>query len=300
MSGGPPPTGRVSAELLALGRRLRAVREKDGVSLEAIEAATHIRRVYLEAIEAGYAADCPPDVYLKGFLRTYADHLGLDGAALVEEFKAARRTTAAAAAVTDQAQPAAPPVATTRLRPIRHRLRRPGRRRRRQLTVLAWIVVVLALAWAGHALLGHRGGPPPAAVAGAAPPSRSQPAPAATTPGPVAAAHLPPPVAHVQTSFAPSATGWQGTYVVSGAASVSVELTIAASPCWVRRWVDGTMVVPDVTLQPGSTVQWTATKTLRLQLGDAPAVAAILVDGQTTGSLPPQDNNPEWLTFQLG
>ena len=292
MSGGPPPTGRVSAELLALGRRLRAVREKDGVSLEAIEAATHIRRVYLEAIEAGYAADCPPDVYLKGFLRTYADHLGLDGAALVEEFKAARRTTAAAAAVTDQAQPAAPPVATTRLRPIRHRLRRPGRRRRRrQLTVLAWIVVVLALAWAGHALLGHRGGPPP---------SRSQPAPAATTPGPVAAAHLPPPVAHVQTSFAPSATGWQGTYVVSGAASVSVELTIAASPCWVRRWVDGTMVVPDVTLQPGSTVQWTATKTLRLQLGDAPAVAAILVDGQTTGSLPPQDNNPEWLTFQLG
>jgi cytoskeleton protein RodZ len=70
-----------------IGRRLRAQREALGISLETAEEETKIRRKYLEALEAGRTADIPGEAYLKGFLRSYANFLGLDGQALVEEYK---------------------------------------------------------------------------------------------------------------------------------------------------------------------------------------------------------------------
>lgn len=70
-----------------IGRRLRAAREQKGLSLEVVEDETKIRRKYIEALEAGDEAELPGDAYLKGFLRTYGNYLGLDGPALVEEYK---------------------------------------------------------------------------------------------------------------------------------------------------------------------------------------------------------------------
>ncbi|HYF95463.1 MAG TPA: helix-turn-helix domain-containing protein [Symbiobacteriaceae bacterium] len=70
-----------------IGRRLRAAREAKGLSLEVVEEETKIRRKYVEALESGQEAVLPGDAYLKGFLRTYGNYLGLDGPALVEEYK---------------------------------------------------------------------------------------------------------------------------------------------------------------------------------------------------------------------
>ncbi|HYG58950.1 MAG TPA: helix-turn-helix domain-containing protein, partial [Symbiobacteriaceae bacterium] len=70
-----------------IGRRLRAAREARGITLEVTEDETKIRRKYIEALEAGQEAGLPGDAYLKGFLRTYGNYLGLDGTALVDEYK---------------------------------------------------------------------------------------------------------------------------------------------------------------------------------------------------------------------
>jgi len=61
-----------------LGTMLRTAREEKGVSLAQAEAATMIRRAYLQALEDDAHATLPGAVYVKGFLRNYASYLGLD------------------------------------------------------------------------------------------------------------------------------------------------------------------------------------------------------------------------------
>lgn len=57
---------------------LRTAREDKGVSLAQAEAATMIRRSYLQALEDDEHSLLPGAVYTKGFLRNYAVYLGLD------------------------------------------------------------------------------------------------------------------------------------------------------------------------------------------------------------------------------
>lgn len=61
-----------------LGDLLRSAREEKGVSLAQAEAATMIRRSYLQALEDDDHTVLPGAVYIKGFLRNYAIYLGLD------------------------------------------------------------------------------------------------------------------------------------------------------------------------------------------------------------------------------
>jgi cytoskeleton protein RodZ len=61
-----------------LGDLLRSAREEKGVSLAQAEAATMIRRSYLQALEDDDHSHLPGAVYTKGFLRNYAMYLGLD------------------------------------------------------------------------------------------------------------------------------------------------------------------------------------------------------------------------------
>ncbi len=70
---------------------LRRRREERGFSLADAQAATRIRTRYLQALEEADVAALPEPVYVRGFLRAYADFLGLDGHALVETFDLWRR-----------------------------------------------------------------------------------------------------------------------------------------------------------------------------------------------------------------
>lgn len=70
-----------------IGRRLKAKREELGLTVDQVQAETKIRRRYLEALEAGKEGPIPGDVYVKGFLRFYANFLGLDGQAMVAEYR---------------------------------------------------------------------------------------------------------------------------------------------------------------------------------------------------------------------
>jgi cytoskeleton protein RodZ len=72
--------------LFEIGRSLRTAREHQQLDLAAVERATHIRARYLGALEDERFDVLPGTAYAKGFLRTYADFLGLDGPRFVDEF----------------------------------------------------------------------------------------------------------------------------------------------------------------------------------------------------------------------
>jgi cytoskeletal protein RodZ len=74
--------------MFEIGSSLRQAREKRGLELDAVQRALRIRRRYLEAIENDRFDQLPGEVYARGFLREYADFLGLDGSIYVEEYNA--------------------------------------------------------------------------------------------------------------------------------------------------------------------------------------------------------------------
>ncbi|MCZ6523265.1 MAG: DUF4115 domain-containing protein [Alphaproteobacteria bacterium] len=67
--------------------QLRAARERAGYELIDVAAALRIRHAHLLAIEDGRMTDLPGPAYAVGFLRSYAEFLGLDGEAVVRLFK---------------------------------------------------------------------------------------------------------------------------------------------------------------------------------------------------------------------
>jgi transcriptional regulator with XRE-family HTH domain len=71
---------------LEIGRTLRLAREKRGISLQQVEEATKIRARYLRDLE-NENFEVLPAVFMLGSLKTYAEHLGLDGAAMTGELK---------------------------------------------------------------------------------------------------------------------------------------------------------------------------------------------------------------------
>jgi cytoskeleton protein RodZ len=71
----------------SLGETLRQARLDKGVSLSDAARDTRIRRAYLEALEAEDVAQLPAPVYTRGFLRTYADYLGLNSQAMVDLYQ---------------------------------------------------------------------------------------------------------------------------------------------------------------------------------------------------------------------
>jgi cytoskeleton protein RodZ len=69
-----------------IGNSLREARLRRGIDLQQAEFATKIRGKYLRALEDEQFELLPAQTYVKGFLRTYAEYLGLDGQLYVDEF----------------------------------------------------------------------------------------------------------------------------------------------------------------------------------------------------------------------
>jgi cytoskeletal protein RodZ len=72
--------------MFEIGGSLREARLKRGLTPADVQKAIRIRDRYLQALEEERWELLPGDAYVKGFLRTYADYLGLDGGLYVEEY----------------------------------------------------------------------------------------------------------------------------------------------------------------------------------------------------------------------
>ena len=72
--------------MFEIGNSLREARYRQQLELSEVELATKIRARYLQALEEESFDALPAQTYVKGFLRTYADYLGLDGQLYVDEY----------------------------------------------------------------------------------------------------------------------------------------------------------------------------------------------------------------------
>lgn len=76
------------APTIAVGQSLKTARELTGKNIAEVALQLRIRQPFLEALEDGRHKDLPGGTYAVGFLRTYAEHLGLDGEEMVRRFRA--------------------------------------------------------------------------------------------------------------------------------------------------------------------------------------------------------------------
>jgi hypothetical protein len=74
--------------MFQIGPSLREARTRRGLAPADVHKAVRIRERYLTAIEEERWDMLPGDAYTKGFLRTYAEFLGLDGQLYIDEFNA--------------------------------------------------------------------------------------------------------------------------------------------------------------------------------------------------------------------
>jgi len=124
--------------LFEIGNSLREARVRRGVDFSQAELTTKIRGKYLRALEDEQFDMPPAETYVKGFLRTYAEYLGLDGQLYVDEYNSRF--------VIGEEQSEAR---------VRRSAARPQRRHRRietngvlvALAVIAVLTVILISAW---------------------------------------------------------------------------------------------------------------------------------------------------------
>ena len=132
--------------MFEIGNSLREARLRQGLEIPRIEADTKIRGKYLRALEEEEFEVLPGDTYVKGFLKTYADYLGLDGQLYLDEFNS-RFATAEEISVAQSSTP-----------------RRRGQRRVESnfvVVALAGIVAVTVLVVVGLAGIGTGSDDPP-------------------------------------------------------------------------------------------------------------------------------------------
>lgn len=72
---------------LTIGEQLQKARMERGLTLEIAAHATHIRAHYLQALEEDRRGDLPSAVQGRGFLRLYADYLGLAVQPLLDQWE---------------------------------------------------------------------------------------------------------------------------------------------------------------------------------------------------------------------
>jgi len=155
-----------------IGETLREARGRRKVDLSQVEAAIKIRVRYLQAIENEEWDALPGGAYTRGFIRTYAAYLGLDGDRLADDFRR-------------EVEPLGDRV-PKRVEPVPTGARGGGRPRisRRMLIVLVCLVLIAAVVGIAVAGGGGEGGPskpapkPSAAAKGGGKQKRKQ-APAA-------------------------------------------------------------------------------------------------------------------------
>ena len=72
--------------MFEIGNSLREARLRQGLDFPELEQATKIRGKYLRALEDEQFDILPGQTYVKGFLRTYSEYLGLDGQLYLDEY----------------------------------------------------------------------------------------------------------------------------------------------------------------------------------------------------------------------
>jgi cytoskeletal protein RodZ len=244
-----------------IGSQLRQAREARGLSIEDIQKATRIKRIYIEAIEAEQFQALPGPIQARGFVRSYASHLGIDADELLTQLggNTPRSSTTAplartVASANHNRESAHAP------RAARHNDPAPG----------AW-PLPLPILIAGVVLLFVIGG---LLILQAL--SAESPAPGPT------------PLANVNNAIRPQALEDAATELPSPIPR-EVVLTVSASEhVWVRITQDGVIAYEGFLIQDEATT-WRGGEQVIIETGNAAALT-IEVNGQPIGVMGARNN----------
>jgi cytoskeleton protein RodZ len=253
------------------GAALRNARERKGVSLREIANRTKISVAALESLERNDISRLPGGIFSRAFVRSYANEVGLDPEATIQDFIAQFPQEAVTAGHTKS-----DPVEDTVL----------FESERRAASSVLWLLLV-SIPLAGGVLylsVSRRGEaeeasaavvrsePAPVQTAGTQPvvPAASAPVESAPTPPDVVPAAAPPAVAAASTPADPAPP--------AAASTDSDLLTIALQarrPVWISATVDGQKAIGRL-LQPGEQETIEVRREMVITAGDASAVRMTL------------------------
>jgi hypothetical protein len=232
--------------MFEIGAALRDARAQRGLDLAQCEVRTRIRAKYLRAMEDERFELLPAAAYVKGFLRSYGEALGLDGQVLVDEYTLRfepRPEPAHEMTVVRRPAPAG------RIWP---KGRRPASSRRSEAQLL-WLgiggsIAVALLVWVG-ADNGERSTPIPAA--------------------PIVSVAAPPTVAGAALPASPAASTASGRVTLS---ATGVDGT-NGSFLMVRRGGPGGPKIFEDTIPAGATRTFSDARRLWVRVGWTPGIA---------------------------
>ena len=239
--------------MFEIGGSLREARLKRGLSPADVQRAIRIRDRYLQALEEERWELLPGDAYVKGFLRTYADFLGLDGSLYVDEYNSR------------YAHPDEPTLVPERF----ERRRRPGGGGLLRPLVLVAVVVAVVAAVAAWQLSGSSG--------------EKQGAPPTTT--------TPPPTTTAHTTTTTPKRHHKKHVVVALPSRAVVVASRGNSWLWVRSGSAAGPTVYQGTLLQGKTLAVNLKNGAAwIRIGDPPSID-IRLGGKVVQGLPTQVGN---------
>ena len=236
--------------LMQIGAYLRQVREDQALSLEEVAVRTLIQPRLLRAIESGEMHQLPEPIYIQGFIKRYADSLGLDGADCAEAFPTDRMMR-----VPQQSTWTDSPTA--------------------QLRPLHLYVAYIALIMASVSLLSYIVGRSAPATSVLSSRSNADQTHRAQSTAPKAASGAP--VTSASKAHGSNSSAMLGLSTIANSPTplalskpIQVEMKLTAQS-WIEVEVDGSVKLAEV-LQEGAERSWTADKELRVRSGNAGGV----------------------------
>ena len=261
-----------------IGQVLEKARKEKGLTLDEAEYATKIRKRYLAGLEREDFGALPDAVYAHGFLKTYANFLGLDGEELSRELRDRRKSRR------ERSFDYGAPKKSDFDRPVINPGELSSANRSKSIpgtTILAYFVAVLALAAVVGALYyvglgvqnsGENPSPPPEEEAagdparragGGAPQGGEEPAGGEPEP--------PQPQERPEAASQPEPD------------TLTVEVRVEGAPSWLSIFSDGNLAYEQIA-QPGFSQSFEARREISIRTGNAGAVG-VEVNGQDLGKL---------------
>ena len=238
----------------SIGETLRQARIDKGVTLAEAERSTFVRRRYLEALEADDFGSLPAQVYTRGFIRTYAEYLGLNPETILDLYQPPRGRESAPrlrATAPTSSRPRSVPVAW--------------------LTVIGGAILAVLLLWYLRAQYYSFNESLQRAQTTQLPSRVNQPSPTGIVQGIVA-----------RTSVAEAPTPRLATPTAAPIEGVQVDLKLSDSS-WLEVWVDGEQQLAEVA-KSGDKKSFHASNRVRLRVADAGALA-VVVNGEAQPAL---------------
>ena len=256
-----------------IGPVLEKARKERGLSLDEAEHATKIRKRYLAGLEREDYGVLPDAVYARGFLKTYANYLGLDGEVLAQELKDQRRPRR------ERGASASYGLATPKTSDFDRPLVSPGefgRKEKRRIspsTILSLLVALLLLA----AIIGSL------YYVGLGAQSAGQSSPESQQENPQ-------PQAQGEAANDPQPNNNGGAPAPEGAdqpppppETLTVVVSVDGDPSWLSVLADGRLAYEQIA-EPGFSQTFEAERAVSIKTGNAGAVG-VEVNGQDLGKL---------------